>query len=56
MDLQQEIAAILQSGPIRSADRAQLRRLLDEIKRGRPLTYQDRQNLWAYIDRYSEHR
>jgi hypothetical protein len=37
---------------LRSADRASLERYYRQLKRGEPLSYQERQNLWAYIGRY----
>jgi hypothetical protein len=48
-----DIEGLLARRDLRSADRANLRRMLEGVKKGRPLDYQDRQNLWAYIDRYS---
>lgn len=37
---------------IRSADKANLKRMLGQMKKGQPLSYQERQQLWAYISRY----
>ena len=43
---------LAQRKDIRSADRANLRVMLQKIDRGAALSYQERQNLWAYIGRY----
>lgn len=43
---------LAQRKDIRSADRANLRAMLHRIDRREVLTYQERQNLWAYIGRY----
>lgn len=53
IDLQREIERVIKLRDVRSADRANLKRMLDQIRRGRLLTEQERQNLWAYIARYS---
>jgi len=50
-----DLEQILQRTDVRTADRANVRRMLVDVKRGQSLTYQDRQNLWAYIDRYLIH-
>lgn len=52
MDLQYEATEIINRPGVRSADRANLRKLVREMKRGRPLTYQQQQQLWAYINWY----
>jgi hypothetical protein len=52
MDIQQEIESLLKRPNLRSADRANLRRMLETVRRGRPLTTQDRENFWAYRTRY----
>ncbi len=52
-DLQREIERVVKLRSVRSADRANLKRMLDQIRHGQLLTEQERQNLWAYIDRYS---
>jgi hypothetical protein len=41
---------------IRSADRANLKTMLAKLRQGQALTYQERQNLWAYIVRYDRGR
>lgn len=56
MNLQEEVGRIVKLPDVRSADRANMQRMLELLKRGRPLSYQDRQNLWAYISRYSSRR
>jgi hypothetical protein len=53
IDLQQEIERVIKMRNVRSADRANLKRMLEQIRHGRLLTEQERQNLWAYIARYS---
>jgi hypothetical protein len=41
---------------LRSADRASMQAMLRKVKRGGDLSYQEKQNLWAYIDRYLNRR
>jgi hypothetical protein len=41
---------------LRSADRANMQTMLRKLRRGGELSYQEKQNLWAYIDRYLNHR
>jgi hypothetical protein len=41
---------------LRSADRANVRTMLRKVRRGDSLSYQEKQNLWAYIDRYLNQR
>ena len=41
---------------IRTADRANIKTMLRKVRDGFSLSYQERQNLWAYIDRYREDR
>lgn len=53
MDIQQEIERILKRPDVRSADRANMRRMLDTVRRGRPLSTEERENLWAYWTRYT---
>ncbi|HEX6507252.1 MAG TPA: hypothetical protein VF221_06430 [Chloroflexota bacterium] len=48
------IESLLRSKDLRSADRANLRTMLKKLKRGNPLDYQERYNLWAYISRYTQ--
>jgi hypothetical protein len=55
-DLQQEIERVIKIRSIRSADRANLKRMLNQLRHGGPLSEQERQNLWAYIARYSSVR
>lgn len=52
-DIQREIERVIKLRQIRSADRANLKRMLEQIRRGQLLSEQERQNLWAYIARYS---
>jgi hypothetical protein len=56
VDLQQEIERVIKLRGIRSADRANLKRMLEQLRRGTLLSEQERQNLWAYIARYSSAR
>lgn len=56
VDLQQEIERVIKLKGIRSADRANLKRMLIQLRRGTLLSEQERQNLWAYINRYSSTR
>lgn len=56
VDLQQEIDRVIKLRGIRSADRANLKRMQAQLRRGVLLSEQERQNLWAYIARYSSTR
>ena len=56
VDLQQEIERVIKLKGIRSADRANLKRMRIQLRRGTLLSEQERQNLWAYINRYSSTR
>jgi hypothetical protein len=56
VDLQQEIDRVIKLRTIRSADRANLKRMREQLRRGVLLSEQERQNLWAYIARYSATR
>lgn len=48
-----ELEEIIKRKDIRSADRATMREFLRKLKKGEELNYQQRQNLWAYISRYT---
>jgi hypothetical protein len=48
-----DLEQILERKDIRSADRAALRVLMKKIRSGQELTHDERQNLWAYVTRYS---
>ena len=48
-----ELNELVNRKDLRSADRANMRTMLDKLKHGRQLSYQERQNLWAYMNRYS---
>lgn len=52
-ELHQEIERVIKLRGIRSADRANLKRMLDQIRHDQLLSEQERQNLWAYLARYS---
>jgi hypothetical protein len=52
-ELRQEIERVIKLRGIRSADRANLKRMLDQIRHDQLLSEQERQNLWAYLARYS---
>lgn len=56
MDLQQEIDRMINLPTVRSADRAYMQRMLGQLKKGIPLSYQERRNLEAYITRYTTYR
>lgn len=49
----EELKDLVNRKDLRSADRANMRRMLDRLKHGQPLSYQEKQNLWAYISRYT---
>jgi hypothetical protein len=50
----QELDRLAQLKNVRSADRAVMRRLCKKLKRREPLTYQERLDAWAYIQRYGD--
>lgn len=57
MDTQSEIDlrtldALLRLDRLRSADRANMAHMHRQLRKSRPLSYQERQNLWAYANRY----
>jgi hypothetical protein len=52
MDLRAELQRLVDRKDVRSADRASMRAMLRKLDKGQSLTYQERQNLWAYIERY----
>lgn len=51
MDLE-TVKTLAERPGIRSADRANLRTMAKKLARGKALDYQERQNLWAYFNRY----
>jgi len=51
----EELKQLVKRNDVRSADRASMRSMLDKLRHGKPLSYQERQNLWAYIVRYTQH-
>jgi hypothetical protein len=48
----QKLRELVERKDLRSADRANMVTMLAQLKKGRPLDYQQRQNLWAYFNRY----
>lgn len=57
MDRQAEIDltalnTLLSVDRVRSADRANMAQMQRKLRKGTTLTYQERQNLWAYANRY----
>jgi hypothetical protein len=53
MDIIAELRHVIDRRDVRSADRANMRVMLNKLQHGESLSYQERQNLWAYIERYS---
>lgn len=47
-----DIERIIRSKGVRSADRAYMQSMLRQMREGNSLTYQERVNLWAYLNRY----
>lgn len=43
---------LLERPNLRSADRANLVTMAHKVRAGETLSYQERQNLWAYCNRY----
>lgn len=53
MDMRDELKQLINRKDVRSADRANMRHMLDKLQHEQPLSYQERLNLWAYISRYT---
>jgi hypothetical protein len=49
----EKLAELIKRGDVRSADRANMKGMLAKLRHGIPLSYQERQNLWAYFNRYN---
>lgn len=47
-----DLEVLVKRKDIRTADRANMRRMLQQLRQGRSLTYQERVNLAAYLTRY----
>jgi hypothetical protein len=52
-DAAHAIEVVLREKDLRSADKANMQTMLKQVRRGNPLDYQQRYNLWAYVSRYS---
>jgi hypothetical protein len=52
-DAAQAIELVLKEKQLRSADKANMQTMLKQVRRGTPLDYQQRYNLWAYVSRYT---
>lgn len=52
-DAARAIEAVLKERNLRSADKANMETMLKQVRRGNPLDYQQRYNLWAYVSRYT---
>lgn len=50
-----DIDRIIHSKGVRSADRAYMETMLGQLRKGTPLSYQDRVNLWAFLNRYASY-
>ncbi|MGI8967817.1 MAG: hypothetical protein ACR2GA_01775 [Chloroflexota bacterium] len=48
-----DIKQMLARRDLRSADRANMNSMLRRLNKSEALSYQERQNLWAYVKRYS---
>lgn len=53
MDLLREIELLARRPDIRSAERANMRRLIAKAHAGQRLAPNEREQLWAYVKRYS---
>jgi 2-phosphoglycerate kinase len=51
-DAAQAIESVLKTKSLRSADKANMQTMLKQVRRGNALDYQQRYNLWAYVNRY----
>jgi hypothetical protein len=49
------IESVLKLKSLRSADKANMETMLKQVRRGAALDYQQRYNLWAYVNRYAQH-
>lgn len=47
------LETVLKVKTLRSADKANMQTMLKQVRRGIPLNYQQRYNLWAYVSRYT---
>ena len=54
-DAAHAIESVLKEKNLRSADKANMQTMLKQVRRGNPLDYQQRYNLWAYVSRYVNH-
>jgi hypothetical protein len=54
-DATHAIESVLKEKNVRSADKANMQTMLKQVRRGNPLDYQQRYNLWAYVSRYVNH-
>lgn len=50
----EELEKLVKRAGVRTADRANMQRMLKKMKAGQALTTQERENLWAYVNRYSQ--
>jgi len=53
-DVRTEVTQLVNRKNIRSADKANLRFMLAKLRHGASLTYTERLNLTAYLDRYRD--
>ena len=53
MDLLRQIERLASRPGVRSADRANMRRLVTRARSGQELTPTEREQLWAYLEFYS---
>lgn len=51
----EQLQEIVKQKDVRSADRAAMRSLLRKMRARQNLSYQERQNLTAYLQRYANH-
>jgi hypothetical protein len=52
VDLLREVERLARRPGVRSADRANIRRLVARAREGKQLTPNEREQLWAYLEHY----
>lgn len=51
----EQLERLVKRRDLRTADKANIQTMLRKVRAGTPLSYQERQNLWAYVNRYEYH-
>ena len=51
----EQLEQLVKRRDLRTADRANIQTMLRKVRTGLSLSYQEKQNLWAYVNRYLYH-